>query len=72
VDPDSRRTGTAGRNVLSAVTRTGLKEESFELPDKITSMYIEANNLNLQLSNVSNMNSNMNIGTSQRTVQEES
>ena len=59
VDPDSWQTGTA------AVTRTVLKEESFELPDKITSMYTEANNLNLQLRNVSNMNR----GTSQWTVQ---
>jgi len=57
VDPDSWQTGRAGRDV-SAVTRTGLKEESFELPDKITSMYIEANNLNLQFSDT-------NLGTSQ-------
>ena len=57
MDPDSWQTGRAGRDV-SAVTRTGLKEESFELPDKITSMYIEANNLNLQFSDT-------NLGTSQ-------
>jgi hypothetical protein len=66
VDPDSRRTGTAANDVLSAVTRTGLKEESFELSDKITSIYTEGNNLNLQLINASNMN----LGPSQWTVQE--
>jgi len=54
----------ANRN--SGVTRTGLKEEPFELSDKTASMYIEANNLNLQLRNVGNINP----GTSQCTVQE--
>ena len=53
-------------NWNSGVTRTGLKEESFELSGKITSVYTEANNLNLQLRNVSNIG----LGTSQCTVQQ--
>jgi hypothetical protein len=56
VDPDSRQTGTAASDVLYAVTRTGLKERSFELSDTVTLLYIETNNVNLQLINVSNNN----------------